>query len=193
MIDFASLISGVLGLGFLASEVALKRGRQSATVAGSQEADKGSLRLLWRVTLLAMVVGSLLSVFRVGPTLPGDESWWLGAGSLTFVFGTMVRWWAIHHLGRFFTVDVAISVTHRVIDSGPYRWVRHPSYTGLMMQFLGLALCLNNPLSLLIIMVPITSVLIHRIMVEEAALTSALGNSYVAYAKSHKRLVPGMY
>jgi protein-S-isoprenylcysteine O-methyltransferase Ste14 len=58
---------------------------------------------------------------------------------------------AIVHLGRFFTVNVAIAANHRLIDTGPYRFVRHPSYTGALMAFLGLALCLANWVPLAVI------------------------------------------
>ena len=102
------------------------------------------------------------------------------------------RWWAIVHLGRFFSVDVAILRDHQVVDTGPYRLVRHPSYTGLLLQCAGLALSLGMAFSVFLIVVPTFLVLFHRIRVEEKVLLANLGESYAAYTRRTKRLLPGV-
>ncbi len=76
---------------------------------------------------------------------------------------------------------------------GPYRIVRHPSYTGALMAFLGLALCLANWASLAVLLVQIFLVFRWRVHVEEAALIDALGEPYRDYMKRTKRLIPGVY
>ena len=96
------------------------------------------------------------------------------------------------HLGRFFSVDVAIAQDHQVVDTGPYRVVRHPSYTGLLLQCAGLGLALGTVLSLFLIVVPTFLVLFYRIQVEEKALLTNLGESYAAYIQRTKRLLPGI-
>jgi protein-S-isoprenylcysteine O-methyltransferase Ste14 len=101
--------------------------------------------------------------------------------------------YAIVHLGRFFTVNVAISSSHRLIDTGPYRFVRHPSYTGALMAFLGLALCLANWASLVILLVPVFLVFLRRMHVEERALLQAFGDQYRDYMRRTKRLIPAVY
>jgi protein-S-isoprenylcysteine O-methyltransferase Ste14 len=101
--------------------------------------------------------------------------------------------YAIVHLGRFFTVNVAISSIHRLIDTGPYRFVRHPSYTGALMAFLGLALCLANRASLVILLVPVFLVFLRRMHVEERALLQAFGDQYRDYMRRTKRLIPAVY
>ena len=105
----------------------------------------------------------------------------------------MLRWYAIIYLGRFFTVNVAIAADHRLIDGGPYRFVRHPSYSGALMVFLGLGLCIGNWLSVAVMIVPISLVFIWRIHVEEAALLQGLGDSYREYMGRTKRLIPSIY
>ncbi|HPC11376.1 MAG TPA: isoprenylcysteine carboxylmethyltransferase family protein, partial [candidate division Zixibacteria bacterium] len=72
-------------------------------------------------------------------------------------------------------------------------WVRHPSYTGLLIAFLGLGIAYANWLSLVMLMVPITTAVVHRIVREEQALHSALGPVYTAYCARVKRLVPGLF
>lgn len=87
---------------------------------------------------------------------------------------------SILYLGRFFTINVAIAADHRLIDSGPYRFIRHPGYTGGLLLFLGLALCMGNWLSVAVIMVPIFAAFYRRMNVEESALSEALGEPYRA-------------
>src|SRR5690348_17282812 len=71
------------------------------------------------------------------------------------IAGMLFRWTAIRTLGRFFTVDVAVHEGHAVVDSGPYRLVRHPSYTGLLLAFAGLGLAFQNWISLLALLLPV--------------------------------------
>jgi len=90
-------------------------------------------------------------------------------------------------------VNVAIHSGHEIIDTGPYARIRHPSYTGALLAFLGLALTLTNWLSLVLIVVPIFWAFSRRISVEETALASALGSPYTRYMGRTKRLAPFIY
>jgi protein-S-isoprenylcysteine O-methyltransferase len=104
----------------------------------------------------------------------------------------VLRWTAILTLGRFFTANVTIHEGQMVIAAGPYRYVRHPSYAGLLLAFLGLGVFFGNWLSLGVLMIPITLAVIHRIRLEESMLVSALGPAYNAYCARTKRLIPGV-
>lgn len=90
-------------------------------------------------------------------------------------------------------MNVAIIADHRLIDTGPYRWVRHPSYTGALLAFLGLGICMQNWASLLILMAGTSAAFLYRMHVEEAALTGAFGARYQLYMQHTARLVPGLY
>jgi protein-S-isoprenylcysteine O-methyltransferase Ste14 len=96
-------------------------------------------------------------------------------------------------LGRFFTVDVTIEKDHELVERGPFRVVRHPSYTGVLLAFVGLALTLDNWSALLVILLPISAAFIHRMNMEENALSGALGREYTDYMQRTKRLVPFVY
>lgn len=104
-----------------------------------------------------------------------------------------LRWYAILYLGRFFTANVAIHSDHRVVDSGPYRFIRHPSYTGCLLAAVGYSMTLNNWASCVIIVLPCVAVMLWRIRIEEQALREALGERYSSYMRRTRRLIPFIY
>lgn len=189
---------GMLLAILLISERFLMRGRLS----GDRErtADRGSLRLLLVVIMASIVLAwaaarvfpqaSLASLFDLDSSAAGHL---YEAGLTAFAAGLGLRWLAIAWLGRLFTFDVAIAADHRVIDTGPYRLIRHPAYTGSLLSYVGLGLCAGNALSLLVLVAPIAVAFLRRIVIEEAALVSALGPSYVGYVGRTKRLIPFVY
>jgi protein-S-isoprenylcysteine O-methyltransferase len=188
MLNLASL----LGMLYAASEIGLsifKRAKSGDT----KNADRGSLLLLWIV-----IVVSITLAFKAAYSLPDANFGPLAvpalyAGVACYGVGLSLRWYSIVILGRFFTVNVAIAADHRLIDTGPYRYLRHPSYTGALLAFLGLGLCLGNWVSLLLLIVPILLVFLRRMHVEEAALLQGLGEPYRDYMRRTKRLIPGLY
>lgn len=158
----------------------------------TEDADQGSLSVIWGTISVAFVIALLL-----GRRLEfADMAYFrlhheIGIGM--FFLGLGLRAWSVVHLGRFFTVNVAIATDHRVVDDGPYRYVRHPSYTGVLLAYLGLGLCLANWVSLLIILLPSTAIMLWRIAIEERALHAGLGEAYAAYARRTWRLLPYLY
>jgi protein-S-isoprenylcysteine O-methyltransferase Ste14 len=107
--------------------------------------------------------------------------------------GLYIRLSAIITLGRSFSANVAIHDTQKLNTSGFFQYMRHPSYTGMLLIFLALGLGLRNWLSILLILVPPFFALLYRIHVEEAALTNAFGEQYIDYSRTTKRLIPGIY
>jgi len=116
-----------------------------------------------------------------------------GVGVGLMAAGIFIRDWSILTLGRFFTVDVRVHRNHTVVDSGPYRWVRHPSYTGLIMYNVGLGLALTNWAALAAMLLLPTVGLIVRIRSEERALVAQLGDDYRRFAGTRRRLLPGVW
>jgi protein-S-isoprenylcysteine O-methyltransferase Ste14 len=114
-------------------------------------------------------------------------------GLVLMAAGLAVRLWSIHTLGRFFTVDVRVHPGQTVVDRGPYRWVRHPAYTGLLVFLLGLGLALTNWASLLVLAVLPAAGLLVRIRSEERALLAGLGDDYRRFAETRRRLFPGIW
>jgi protein-S-isoprenylcysteine O-methyltransferase Ste14 len=107
--------------------------------------------------------------------------------------GVVLRQWSVALLGRFFTTDVRLHEGQTVVDTGPYRRLRHPSYTGMLLTFLGLGLALGNWAALLALVVLPAIGLVVRIRSEERVLLAGLGEPYRRFAASRKRLIPGVW
>jgi protein-S-isoprenylcysteine O-methyltransferase len=180
----------VLGPLFGASELLLTLFKRSR--GGALRADRGSLRVLWIVIVGSIVMGGIAAQLLPQATFVVLLQL-RGLAAALFAAGLALRWYAIVHLGRFFTVDVAIAADHQVIDTGPYRLIRHPSYTGALLALLGLGLSYGNVVSLLVLVVPTTAVFLHRIAIEEQALVAGLGVRYEQYRRRTRRLVPWVY
>ncbi|HEY1314577.1 MAG TPA: isoprenylcysteine carboxylmethyltransferase family protein [Steroidobacteraceae bacterium] len=184
-------VAAVLALIYVLSEAGLAVGRR-AKKADSSVQDQGSLGLIW-IVISASVTLAFSCAQRYPAAGMGDFAALRIVGIGSFVLGLALRWYSIIYLGRFFTVNVAIASDHRLIDTGPYRFVRHPSYSGALMAFLGLALCLGNWASLVLIVVPVLLVFLRRMQVEEAALLRAFGDRYRDYMRRTKRMIPAIY
>ena len=122
-----------------------------------------------------------------GMALPGTVAW---SGTALVVLGTALRAWSMTVLGRYFTLTVQVREGQPVIERGPYRILRHPSYAGGELALLGVGLTLGAWPSTLLFVVPFFVAHLHRIRAEEAALAETLGEPYRAYMRRTWRLVP---
>ena len=177
-----------LGLAFGLSELGLalvKRSRRS----GARAQDAGTLRLVWGGILVSGVVA-----YEVARTCPFGrfEHGPLGAGIALglLALGVWLRWWAILVLGKFFTVDVAIHPEHQLVTRGPYRVLRHPSYTGALLVIAGIGVLFDSVPAWVCLMLPITAILLRRMQVEERALAAHFGESWRVHSARTQRLVP---
>ena len=184
-------VSLLLGLAYLLSELLLTVTRRSRSRTGTKQ-DRSKLRAVWLVIVVSLMAGIFVAKQWPAAALPYHRTF-VFAGVVLFVAGLFLRWWAIITLGRFFTLDVTIEKDHELVERGPFRMVRHPSYTGVLLAFVGLALSLGNWAALLVVLLPIGVAFIHRMNVEEDALSGALGPQYTDYMRRTKRLVPFVY
>lgn len=113
------------------------------------------------------------------------------AGFLLFASGITFRLWAVFTLGRFYSHSVRLRRDHRVVQTGPYRFVRHPAYAGMIAAHAGAVLFwFSAPACAAWLLLLIPSILL-RISVEEKTLNSMEG--YARYAAARKRLVPFLW
>lgn len=169
-------------------EAVRSRSRRPGPQAKANDRLSGAVLMLciWSGVFLAWVAAFMLRQFAI----PSDRGLLFTAGIILMLAGVAFRWYAIRVLGRFFTVVVAVSPGQTVVEAGPYRWIRHPSYSGAILTLLGFGLVFANWLSLLLIMIFAVIGYAYRITVEERVLLAALGDPYRFYMKRTRRIIP---
>jgi protein-S-isoprenylcysteine O-methyltransferase Ste14 len=175
---------------WLCSELVLNLVRRARTT--DQRIAKSSFQIIWLAIMVSVAAGVYVGLRRVGH-IGGDSLLFPLIGVLLMICGIILRWTAIITLKRQFTVDVAITSGHRLVREGIYRYLRHPAYAGSLLSFFGLGLSFGNYISIIVIVVPICSVFLYRIHVEERALMGNFGDAYRDYCASTKRLIPYVY
>lgn len=143
--------------------------------------------------ILAGLAVSIAPVMEFGfrhELRPAPLSIWVVAGTLLVAAGTGLRVWAISVLGRYFTAVVAVQAAQPVVDSGPYRWVRHPSYSGALVAALGAATVCESGVGLAVTLAVLFPAYLYRIRREETHLRAHLGEPYERYARRTTRLIP---
>lgn len=144
---------------------------------------------------IVVILALLALAASVQVLFPRTESPFLNSG---FFFGAgvasaglLIRWYAIAYLGPYFNVNLVMKKDHRIVTHGPYKYIRHPSYTGVLLAVLGLAICLGYWFILGIVVLPIVGLYLHRISVEEVMLAAC--PEYAAYRRRTKKLIPFVY
>lgn len=167
-----------------------RRGVVRGVVASTADRDPGSVRTLaltwWPAGEAALLAAAALPGLALRGAWSRRALW---AGVVVTGLGIGLRQWAIATLGRYFVGHVVIQPGHSVVSSGPYRWVRHPSYTGFWLEMVGVGLSTGNLLSVaLCTALPLVGIR-ARILGEERALLADLPG-YQDYARPRRRLVP---
>ena len=171
-------------VGWVVWELALQR---RARGTGSDETRWGE------VVTTTLGAALIFPASGLGLRLPGPG--WLAAtvGVTLLLAGWAFRAWSVRTLGRWFTVTVAVEPGQQVVQSGPYRLLRHPSYTGMLVALLGAGIALDSWASVAVaVLIPLAGI-VRRIGEEEATLTRELGAAYRDYSRRTSRLVPRLW
>lgn len=181
---WARLVFGISVAAFAVGEfsqvVKWRRGASRTDVQGE---------LVFRVIFFAgILMLPLAQALAPGAALDGAGVFVLGA--VIGWLGLLLRWWSFASLGAYFTTVVKTSVDQVVVARGPYRVLRHPSYTGLLMAIVGGGLVLGNWVGAAASVLLILAGLVYRLLREERAMVDTLGGAYVDFAKDRARLVP---
>jgi protein-S-isoprenylcysteine O-methyltransferase Ste14 len=143
------------------------------------------------------IAGSIFAAVRLGRDgplrWPGGRLWPVVAGLCLVAAGMALRAWSIAALGRFFQYRIEVQADHRVVGDGPYRLLRHPSYSGLALILLGIGLASGDVLSPVAVAIVAGAGLLVRIRIEERQLIDALGTEYERFAAGRRRLIPGVW
>jgi protein-S-isoprenylcysteine O-methyltransferase Ste14 len=151
--------------------------------------DHGSNRLLRGVAAVGWLMAALATARLSGTAIAGQPAAFV-AGLVVAWVGLWLRVWAFRTLGEYFTFHVQTSEDQPVITTGPYRFVRHPSYSGLELIFVGVGLLYGNWLGLAALAILPMVALVYRIRIEERALEAELGEAYRSFASTRARMVP---
>jgi protein-S-isoprenylcysteine O-methyltransferase Ste14 len=165
--------------------------RQRSKSKVTTSSDKSSLWWLYGLITL----GYALS-FSIGATRIGRIYYWntfFAIGMALFVIGFIIRIHSLLTLKQYFTYSVAKVENHKIIESGLYKFIRHPGYLGQLIIFIGISTSISNWLSILVMMIPITLGYLYRIKVEERFMLEQLGEEYLNYQERTNGLIPKIY
>lgn len=152
--------------------------------------DRGSLWLLIGLQWTGLALDLVFSSQLPAGNLPGQGATTFVVGIGLLLLGVGLRWSAIGALGNAFTREVAVSATQSIVRSGPYRYVRHPAYSGTFLTMLGIGFALGNGAGLLVLLFCVLAGSLYRVRVEEQALLQSVGLPYADYMRQTKRFLP---
>jgi protein-S-isoprenylcysteine O-methyltransferase Ste14 len=163
--------------------------RRRRLPAGATDYDSGSKWWLIGSVWASVAIGMWVAFLVPSAAIRSGRIEWFVVGLALMVAGMVLRWYAIRVLGTSFTCEVSTRPGQEVIEAGPYRWIRHPSYTGGLITVLGVLVCCVNWLSFPALIVVLAGYA-YRIRIEERALATDLGAPYRDYMRRTKRLIP---
>jgi protein-S-isoprenylcysteine O-methyltransferase Ste14 len=150
--------------------------------------DRGSYWVIVLVIWGSMAVS--ISLRALGWGVFHNDLQFLGIGMI--LVGIAFREWAVFSLGRFFTVVVTVSADQTLVKHGPYRWLRHPAYSGSILSLVGFALAMGTWAGGLVVLLFSLAGFFYRVQVEEQALLNIFGDEYREYMQRTWRLFPGI-
>ena len=175
--------------GWIAFEIWLVA-RESGTLKNDSE-DRGSRNTI----ILWWSIGIVLGIFAIPnllPTLiiPGNSNILFVTGILFISAGILLRFWSVRKLGKLFRSKIVIQENPPLITTGPYKYLRNPSYTGVVLTLIGFGIGIGNWLSLIFLFIISLISFVRRISFENQALSKKFGNEYEEYQKKTWSIVP---
>ncbi len=182
---FANLYAAVVIFALLSDEL-VPRIAGGKGLSRGQGSDRGSFLLIYAASVAGLGTGLFLRYRNIG-VVP----FWVQVLALVLLAcGTVLREWAIALLGRFFSRTVKIEQGQQLITSGPFRWIRHPAYTGMLIMDTSIILGLGTWVGALVMFALLLLAALYRIRVEERALLDAFGDEYRSYMRRTALLFP---
>jgi protein-S-isoprenylcysteine O-methyltransferase len=155
--------------------------------------DRGTIRVNSILGYLGIIAGLAAAfwsrsapVLRVSPIMAWSGIAWLAAGAA-------LRIWSMRTLGELFTGTLQVLPDHRLVERGPYRLLRHPSYLGGDIALLGIGLLCGSWLSAVLFAGPPVAAHLWRIPIEERMMEEAFGDAWRERAKRTWRMLPWIW
>ena len=182
----------VIGVGYMAGGIIyfwVKKGK-NVVVIRKEAGD----RSFWLILpgFLVVFFGSPLEYMFL-PAVLSRSTWmqWLGLG-LIFA-GVALRIWTRKAIKGLYSGVVQVQQDHRLVQEGPYRYIRHPGYAGFLLMALGISLAYSSLIGLLAIFILFLPGLAYRMKVEEKLLKEHFGEEYLRYQGRTKKVLPGIW
>ena len=154
----------------------------------SANKDKGSYRIVMVASYAALIIAFTFRSHEIG-IISGNLQY---IGLIMLTAGILLREWSIWVLGKYFTVRVQVRDNAKLVTEGPYKYIRHPSYTGGFLTFAGIPLAIGTWAGALVAVIVSMFAYQYRIRIEEEALQEAFGSEYEEYKKRTWKLLPGL-
>ena len=144
------------------------------------------------ITILAIAVALAMNVPGIAPMFDVHTGFAVvfTCGIALVWAGMLFRFWCIQTLGKLFSPRLLLQEGHDLVTTGPYRFIRNPSYTGGLITMVGLGISLGNGLSVAIVLLAALIVYVRRIGAEEKMLAAEFGARYEEYKKRSWALIP---
>lgn len=155
--------------------------------------DGGSGAIILFGILLLPIAGTEIADHIGSSAIAWHRYLLFAAGIAAVLLGVLLRWYAVRTLGPQFSRHIAIQEHHEIVTAGPYRLIRHPSYSGTLLTLLGIGVATDNWLSLLVMVAGGVGVYTYRVSREERVLIRELGRPYLRYMKQTKRFIPWLW
>jgi protein-S-isoprenylcysteine O-methyltransferase Ste14 len=152
--------------------------------------DRGSLFILIGLQWVGLILNFTLAWLVPQAAITGQRAALFLFGLIFILLGVALRWFAIWTLGHYFTRDIAVSLDQRVVQHGPYRFIRHPAYSGTFLTMFGVGLAMTNWASLISLLLCVFLGHFYRVRIEEDALIHMIGQPYIEYMQRTKRFIP---
>jgi protein-S-isoprenylcysteine O-methyltransferase Ste14 len=162
-------------------------------VSGIQVHDRGSFAVLFSAFFVGFGFAFLFTLALPEATITWEQVPVFVVGLVLLLLGVALRWYAIWTLGKYFTSEVTTRSDQSVMQTGPYRLIRHPGYTGTLLTMVGVGLAMTNWASAAALLLCVSLGHLYRIWVEERALCQTLGPAYSEYMQHTKRLIPFVF
>ncbi len=187
---FRTILAYLFLGGFFAIEALFRRGGEAKS-PDSRPADRRSTSFIGISFGISMLLPAVLNLLRIGKFRNEERAGLLGL--LTMVGGLALRIWSMQTLGRFYTRTLRVAKQQHIVQSGPYRLIRHPGYLGTNLVWVGFGLALANWIGTVLISCLMLVVYGYRIHTEETMLEETFGKEYEDYSKRTWRLIPPLY
>jgi protein-S-isoprenylcysteine O-methyltransferase len=180
-----------IGLVWIVAEILLSR-KTKLYRRETAHGERNSQTWLWLSVLSSLILALLFKTIAWLP-IPLEYVLRQCLGAFLCLNGLALRYWAVVTLGRFFSTHVMIINQHQLIVLGPYRWLRHPAYAGLLLALGGAGLAMGDFIALMLLTVAPLCAFHARIDIEETMLREKFGEEYAVYAKKTCKLLPRLY